>query len=207
MTTQLLYKYRPLENWKFVLDIFLNKRVYAAPFHTLNDPMEGRFFYFSAPVALSAKRAIYQSKLRHNICSFSTTKRNTLLWSYYADGHKGIAIGVRISPVVLRRIKIKEMTYDSGIYIGRDALRHSPDQLALDVLTQKQLPWAHEKEVRAFSPDHFIPISISEVVLGCMIEPANEALVRKIVSRWHPSTRVTKLRREMLDNPDALGIE
>ena len=39
------YKYRSLENWRFVLDIFLNKRFYAAPFASLNDPMEGRYYY------------------------------------------------------------------------------------------------------------------------------------------------------------------
>ena len=39
---EILYKYRSLDNWKFVLDIFLNKRLYAASFYDMNDPMEGR---------------------------------------------------------------------------------------------------------------------------------------------------------------------
>lgn len=40
-----LFKYRNLSNIQFALDIFINKRLYAANFKTLNDPMEGRYMY------------------------------------------------------------------------------------------------------------------------------------------------------------------
>ena len=46
MAEQLLFKYRSLENWRWLLDILVNNRLYAAPFKDLNDPMEGRYFYF-----------------------------------------------------------------------------------------------------------------------------------------------------------------
>ena len=37
MADQLLYKYRSLENWKFVLDAVVHGRLYAATFDTLNE--------------------------------------------------------------------------------------------------------------------------------------------------------------------------
>jgi hypothetical protein len=34
-----LFKYRSLQDWRHVLDIFLNKRLHAAKFKEMNDPM------------------------------------------------------------------------------------------------------------------------------------------------------------------------
>ena len=58
MPSQVLYKYRSLANWKFVLDILVNGRLYAAPFSELNDPMEGRLYYFGDDVTKGYKRAV-----------------------------------------------------------------------------------------------------------------------------------------------------
>lgn len=41
----LLYKYRSIENFQFFVDIILNKRLYAARYLDLNDPMEGHYIY------------------------------------------------------------------------------------------------------------------------------------------------------------------
>jgi len=204
MPSPILYKYRSLDNWKFVLDIIVNKRMYASPFHALNDPMEGRYYYFGEAVTRGFRRAIYQSKTRRNILSLSQTKTNTLLWSYYAAGHKGVAFGVRLTNVGRSDVEMRPVTYDSGVHIGPEAARRNPDLVALDILTQKQLPWAHEREVRAFSPDTFIPVTLSELVLGCMIEPADEALISTVARRWHPRLRISKVDRSTLDEPDAV---
>ena len=39
----MLYKYKSLDNLMWILDIILNKRLYAAKYTELNDPMEGIF--------------------------------------------------------------------------------------------------------------------------------------------------------------------
>jgi hypothetical protein len=39
----LLYKYRSLENFEYILDIILNERLHCAPYEELNDPFEGIF--------------------------------------------------------------------------------------------------------------------------------------------------------------------
>ena len=41
----MLYKYRALSNLQFALDIFVNERLHAAAFKSLNDPMEGSYSY------------------------------------------------------------------------------------------------------------------------------------------------------------------
>ncbi|MEI8205410.1 MAG: hypothetical protein WCG03_00870 [Kiritimatiellales bacterium] len=39
----LLYKYRSLENFEYVLDIILNEHLHCAPYENLNAPFEGIF--------------------------------------------------------------------------------------------------------------------------------------------------------------------
>src|ERR1051325_10389346 len=93
---EVLYKYRSLQNWKFLLDIFLNKRLYAAMYKELNDPMEGRYSYRDDILSREFKRTVANQKQEWKICSLSINFLNTLMWSYYADGHRGIAIGIKV---------------------------------------------------------------------------------------------------------------
>jgi hypothetical protein len=39
----MLYKYRNASSFRFLADILLKSRLYAAPYFDLNDPMEGRY--------------------------------------------------------------------------------------------------------------------------------------------------------------------
>ena len=169
---------------------------------SLNDPMEGRYFYFGDTVAAGVKKAIYQSKLRRNICSLSEERVNTLLWSYYANGHTGIAFGVRVPDG--ENLEVRPVRYDSGVHLGPKDVRRSPDVLALDILTQKQLPWQHEKEVRVFANTNSVPIKLGELMLGCNITPADESLITTLARRWHPRLKITKLSTSDLDRPDAV---
>ena len=40
-----LYKYRDLSNFRYLVDIFLNNRLYASSYKNMNDPMEGMYRY------------------------------------------------------------------------------------------------------------------------------------------------------------------
>ena len=205
MAVQTLYKYRSLANWAPILDIVVNKRLYAAPFESLNDPMEGRYYYFGDAVSASLRKALHQSKMRRNICSLSVARNNTLLWSYYAAGHTGIAFAVQVADTRQSPVEVQPVRYDSGVYIGPKEARQAPDKLALSVLTQKQMPWAHEQEVRVFSPGKYVPVRLVEILLGCNISSADELLLTSVARKWHPRIRITKVRRESLDEPDAIG--
>ena len=200
MSATTYYKFRSIENWKFILDIIVNSRLYAASFQSLNDPMEGRYFFFGETVAGAFRRAILNSKRQQNICSLSRTKTSTLLWSYYASGHKGIAFGVKLPG----RIEGYRVNYDNGVYIGPEAVRQTPDRVARDILTQKQTAWEHEEEIRVFTHDSYVPVVLSELVLGCMIEPADAKLISALARKWHPRIRISKLNRSKLDKPEAV---
>ena len=72
------------------------------------------------------------------------------------------------------------------------------------VLRQKQLPWAHEREVRVFSPSQYVGVRLIEILLGCNIAPADRELVTTVARKWHPRIKITQVKRESLDEPDAV---
>ena len=201
MPTPVLYKYRSLQNWKFVLDIITNRRLYAASFQALNDPMEGRYFYFGDEVSRQFRRSILDRKAEWRICSLSATAHNTLMWSYYAEGHKGVAIGVRLRPGSRPPAQVRQVRYDSEVYIGPGGNRRSAAHMALDILTQKQLAWMHEQEYRAFVRDSFVQVTVSEIVLGCLIDPADRELLVRVARKFLPRVKITNLTRAELDAP------
>ena len=77
-----LYKYRTLDNWSFLEDIFQRSRLYAATFRALNDPMEGLLYEHDKDVSVKYRKAVSAASGRLNICSLSDSSNNTLLWSY-----------------------------------------------------------------------------------------------------------------------------
>ena len=143
MPQQLLFKYRSLENWRFLLDILINNRLYAAPFKDLNDPMEGRYYYCGDEVTKAFRRLVRARKDEWRICSLTKDPTTRLMWSYYSGGHTGVALGLTVphSP----SDQIRDVYYDSQIEIGPSSRGQPAREVALDILSQKQLSWSHER--------------------------------------------------------------
>ena len=58
----MLYKYRGINSFRYFVDIVLNKRLYAAPFFDLNDPMEGHYLYSSGELDSDVRDLIKNQK-------------------------------------------------------------------------------------------------------------------------------------------------
>ena len=191
------YKYRSLANWQFLLDIFLNKRLYAAQFASLNDPMEGQSYYVKGRIRGDVRATIAAQRQQWNICSLTPNLKSSLMWAYYADGHKGIAIGVelgRLKPGDIRR----PVEYDSHVYVQPDEAERSLDEIATTILFRKQLPWGHEDEYRVLTRRQHVAIKIVEVHLGSMISDTDRQLVTELVKLAEPTLRIRKVSRSSL---------
>ena len=202
-----LYKYRSVENWNFLKDIFSKGRLYAASFRALNDPMEGLLYEHDKDVSLKYRKAVRNASGRLNICSLCDSHNNTLLWSYYAAGHTGLAIGVKVlaseSPRVDEPIAVR---YDMTVSIDPKAERtRSPSDVARIVLAQKLAFWNHEKEYRVFTTQRYVPVEIVDVVLGCSVSRDTAQAVRVLAARHLPHTKVRLLRRSDLEWPGHQG--
>jgi len=199
MPDEVLYKYRSLDNWKFILDILLEERLYAASFKTLNDPMEGRYHYQRDEVSKAFDRSLRMSKDYWRICSLTTKPTSTLMWSYYAGGHTGVALGVVVP--AKRGQTLRPVIYDSEVFLGPGHQQRPPRDVALEILSQKQQAWAHEEEVRVFSARPFVEVQLKRVLLGCHIADADKELLTRLVRTIAPKATIVKLRRRNLDAP------
>ena len=198
-----LYKYRSTANWQFLEDIVVNSQLYAASFRDLNDPMEGLLYLFDKDVSIQYRSAVRGASGRLRVCSLCEKRNNSLLWSYYADGHKGIAIGVTVLDQVSPRVdKPEEVKYDMTVDIDQNAAQtKSPSEIAKRVLSQKLQFWYHEREYRVFTTQRNVPVELKEIVLGCRISRPDANKIRELVSRVRPTVPVVQLKRTDLEWP------
>ena len=114
----MLYKYRSLSNYKILIDILANNRLYAANFKQLNDPMEGVYFFYNDELKEEFRKNINEGKNGLGICSLSKGNDVELLWAHYANGERGICIGLSIvengTNYTIRNINYDESKHPSN---------------------------------------------------------------------------------------------
>lgn len=196
---QTLYKYRGLEPWEFLLDILINKRLYAASFNKLNDPMEGVFTYSQDKANPSFIEQMKMHKSELQICSLSKTHNNSVMWSYYASGHEGLVIGVSIDTSGDNYVEIEKVTYAKN-NIFRGFLGSDAETEAKKVLTKKLSAWRHEQEIRVFSRSNFVPIKINNVYFGCQMKSDKKDLLRSLLESLDQEVEIIEIHRSDLDS-------
>ncbi|WP_196140644.1 hypothetical protein [Aliikangiella sp. G2MR2-5] len=127
----MLYKYRSLDNFQFILDILVNQRLYATSFDEMNDPMEGHYTHSNnmTPEIIGDFDRYYKEI---KICSLSKEKNEPLMWAHYADGARGIVIGVELE----KSTDFREVKYDGPSFLL--ANKASSKERAKNVLRYKK---------------------------------------------------------------------
>ncbi|KFG67128.1 DUF2971 domain-containing protein [Microvirga sp. BSC39] len=175
-----LYKYKSLANLWHVLDLVLNQRLYCAHWSTLNDPLEGRYEIFlgNKPSKLESIMVsrIEQARNGFRIASLSAAATNFLLWSHYADGHKGVAIEVDIPE---DHPELTKVTYSPFSSIFSEKAQTQEDMRHL--FNGKGEEWAYEEEYRIITDRQYfdLPSKPSRLLLGPMVPDEQAALLRK----------------------------
>ncbi len=178
---EILYKYRSLENFKNFIDIILKNRLYAARYKDLNDPMEGQYYYRHGELNDNIRRKIRTRKSELRICSLSRVKTNELMWSHYAKGQTGVAIGVEINDP---ECTIQDVQYN-GIQYTRD--QDYTDQTASQILCHKLDIWSYEEEKRIFVLNRqFVSVSVKELITGRRMSNRDLSLITELVEKINP---------------------
>lgn len=184
---ELLYKYRGLDNFRNFVDILLKNRLYAAKYKDLNDPMEGQYYYQTGELNRNIRDKLLEEKGELRLCSLSKIKDNQLMWSHYANGQRGVAIGLRINNA---EYTVRTIQYNGLAYIRNQDFN---DQTAVEILSHKLDIWNYEEEVRIFVRDkHFIDVRIEEVITGVAMSNADFSFVRELIEKINPSIRIIK---------------
>ena len=185
--TDILYKYRSLDNFKNFVDIILKKRLYASKYKDLNDPMEGQYYYQTGELNRNIRNKLLEEKGKLRLCSLSRVKDNQLMWSHYTNGQRGVAIGLRIDET---QYTVRAIQYNGLVSIRNQDFN---DQTTTEILSHKLEVWNYEEEVRVFVRDkHFIDISIEEVITGVAMSNADFGFIKELIEKINPEIRIIK---------------
>jgi hypothetical protein len=237
MSEYIFFKYRPVN--KFLFDSIVKSAIYFPNRTQLNDP-----FDCNVDIVKSIENAIKKSdgktqdvfkrflsdekhlkRFRNNVVSlgigsFSLTHMETLLWSHYANDHKGI---------VLRYDFPAEFLDDENHILGVAGVSYKPNAISnwlrenirlyeenhfefitgllKKVLMSKAPSWAYEQEARIVRPVSGlfeIPRQVlTHVVFGLQTSQENESLIRAIVGKYYDGVRFGRAIR----TSDDFGIE
>lgn len=190
------YKYRSLSNLRWFIDIILNKRLYMSHFTDMNDPMEGAFLFNR-----DTSEAIRQLRIRKRkmlICCLSRSYKNTLMWTHYADSHKGCCIEVKVDS----KVDCYNVDYSSDIQF----VRNGKEEL-IHVLTTKSSYWSYEEEVRFIKEEKhnylghntsrpFLSVTPVKIYIGYCVSEKDfrfyEKLIKSILGENFPVVKMSK---------------
>ena len=177
----MLYKYRTLDNFKNFVDIILNKRLYAAYYKDLNDPMEGQYLY-SINSNQSMIEAIRGEKKKTRIVSLSRKSDIQLMWSHYSDGHRGVVVGVEVDT---HKYDLKAIQYSQDPFNLDENDLNSPNTNAKYILSQKHKVWSYEEEERVFIDDgsKFVPVKVVEVIAGSKMSNQDYGFLADLIKK------------------------
>lgn len=152
--------------------------------------MEGHYLYSaSGDLDVGMRDLLKGEKEKLRILSLSRRSDIELMWAHYADGNKGVAIGVEV---------------DQGKHVSRPVVYEGPMVLdprdlhtnsAIDVLSRKLPAWVYEEEERVFvTQGQYVGVSVKEVILGSRMSNQDKSLIKNLVNLLLPYARVISQR-------------
>lgn len=183
----MLYKYRTLDNFQFLLDIIVNNRLYAAKFDDMNDPMEGAYTVQDM-VDDAFHQELEESLGKVKICSLSEDGDHPLMWAHYANGNRGCVIGVELP---------EDANSEAVRYEGPSSIQLShastPEERARTVLTYKNDFWDYEQEVRFFVTEgNYQIVKVINITLGEKVDRTAASILQKIIKKVSPEIEIIK---------------
>lgn len=144
------------------------------------------------------------------ICALAGERRSTLLWSHYAQEHRGVAVQYRpsLDPMALQ---VSQVQYSDAFPVVDDYFNKSSRNLLLPLL-QKASPWEYEKEwrvIRVHEANRTFtvrPEALTGVVLGMSISPVDREFIHALAEERDRvfSTRTAIYQAERVSGSYAL---
>ncbi|OCH36196.1 DUF2971 domain-containing protein [Aliivibrio fischeri] len=220
-----MYKFRELN--KTTYDLLLNSELWCASPMSLNDPFDAQFDYesFAQKVSSSSSVDSYTKHLIHNasqvfdnvgICSLSAQRDNQVMWSHYADEHRGLCIEFDIPKIMKLNnvLSLARVTYQSELPELKLVKTFAPNSDALfiasaidtsmfmNILTTKDVTWRYENEIRIIKPQYgaikFTPDCIVSISFGIRTTERDMLSVKRLLSsqlyshiKWYKAKKST----------------
>ena len=191
-----VYHFAP-EKWA-LCDIH-KQRLKVATFDKMNDPFELLGIHLGDKDIRQKYRQWRKCIAdKWGVLCFSRDWRNPLLWSHYADSHKGICLGFDVPTHLLRAVKYQQYRLPSKHWTGNNEIT--------PLMWTKFTRWKYEKEQRWFvklqdclseRELYFWPfgeeLSLREVVVGTRCQ-LSKSLLETRLGNIKDDVKLTKTR-------------
>lgn len=184
-----------------------HRRLKVSPVDDLNDPFEYLSVNIGDKILRSEILQIRKSIGKYGaIISFSESWSSPVIWSHYADNHKGMALGFDIPKKSLFKMKYT----DNKLEVSRDSIENLQIQKKIvdHISITKSLHWQYEKEWRLFfNTKHvnsnylndeiaFQPfckeIELREIILGCRYTSKSKATLEAKLNKEGISIKIAR---------------
>ena len=139
---------------------------------------------------------------QHGICCFSKIFDNMLMWSYYANGHKGFCLEFDTSEEPFN--KSREVNYVEGLppfdpsFILND--KRDPEDFIGIFLATKNIEWIHEKEWRIFHNESsklygYKSRALTGIYFGTNIDSTIKEILLTILHSQNPYVRFYQMEK------------
>lgn len=210
----MLYKYLPPDR----VDVIQSSRIRFTQLLSLNDPFEHCLLIGKHEYALSEK----ESKDETKFVSLSRNNSNLLMWSHYADSHKGFCIELTKNDNYFKyALSVRYRRFRSS-FNGVDLNTTSAANITKQIALEKAIDWAYEEEERLFIDDvkldaikcgkdawgrdillnSFPHKSISAIYVGLRASIELELAIAQAVKQHESYIKIFKARR----SPSEFGL-
>lgn len=192
-----VYHFLPAE---WAIDDLRKRRLKISTFSDLNDPFEFLNCEFSDKGFQEAFDEIKEIYKKDGLICFSNNWSNPLLWSHYADKHKGICLGFDVSNksesdmVEVRYIDNKKALCDEFELVVSRSPRNEEEEerIMKKLLVSKFRGWDYEDEVRIhcelgekdsdgnYFGDFSNDIALKQVIIGVRCDNTAEDIKKYI---------------------------
>lgn len=218
-----LYKFRPINKW--LIESLVNRCLYFAKPDTLNDPFDCRIDLRGAlrravSSAAGDRRNLllaflgtqkffenWQSTFDNlGVCCFSRDNRDPLLWSHYANAHRGLCLKCEFRASYLLSEEFHLTTMGNVEYLAEPAsewLKNCPmdmtkfiERLVHAFAKTKSPAWAYEMEARIFRPPGVFNFSepfLSQICFGLRTPQADIDLITNLARTYTGCTTFSKM--------------
>ena len=131
-------------------------------------------------------KAVAESLTKVGACCFTPNPRNLLMWSHYANQHKGLLLQFEIAKDTTTFIKAITVDYEENYPVINWANKTSEE--IKKAFLNKHVSWKYEDERRIIHPQgantslSFKPEALTGVVLGCKASPNVRAKIEEILT-------------------------
>ena len=146
-------------------------------------------------------KQFFKSLHQNGTACFAKDATNMLLWSYYAEGHSGIAVRFNMARDNLAAIPgecIPVEVRDQQDFPNVNYYKSTTAEFVATILGTKSVAWKHEEEWRLVLVGNsgyvrMPPAMIDGVILGMRIDPEVESALRSCVGQRSPTVELFRV--------------